>query len=175
MKKNEGWIKLHRQIQESSIWDNGEPFDMAHAWIDLLLCANHDRRERIIQGNVVVVYRGEIFASETFFANRWHWSRGKVRRFFANIEAANMVTLKRTPNGTRVFIVNYSNFQGTRTTDGTADGTTDGTTDGTEYKNYKNYKNVKNTSRTFQNFQMSSTDWNGLAEQIIEAQQNVTL
>lgn len=164
---------MHRQITESAIWDTGEPFDMAHAWVDLLLCVNHADRSKVVSGNTITVKRGEIFASDMFFANRWHWSRGKVRRFFANIEADRMVTLKRTTNGTRVFVVNYSNFQGGRTTNGTGDGTTDGTTDGTQYKNVKNIKNERN-KRSFQNFEKSSTDWNDLAEQIIDKQQNVT-
>ena len=157
----DGWIKVYRQITESAIWDTGEPFDYAHAWIDLLLCVNHADRSKVVSGNMITVKRGEIFASDTFFANRWHWSRGKVRRFFANIEADRMVNVKRTTNGTRVFVVNYDNFQGGRTTNGT----TDGTTDGTQYKNVKNIKN--NIKRSFQNFEMSNTDWNGLAEQII--------
>lgn len=157
----DGWIKLHRQITESAIWDTGEPFDMAHAWIDLLLCVNHADRSKVVSGNMIKVKRGEIFASDTFFANRWHWSRGKVRRFFANIEADRMVNVKRTTNGTRVFVVNYDNFQGGRTTNGT----TDGTTDGTQYKNIKNVKN--NISRSVQNFKRTGTDWNDLAEQII--------
>ncbi len=152
---------MHRQITESAIWDTGEPFDMAHAWIDLLLCVNHSDRMKVVFGNAVKVRRGEIFASETFFANRWHWSRGKVRRFFANIEADRMVNVKRTTNGTRVFVVNYDNFQGGRTTNGT----TDGTTDGTQYKNIKNVKN--NIKRSFQNFKRTETDWDDLAEQII--------
>lgn len=158
---NDGWIKLHRQITESAIWDTGEPFDMAHAWIDLLLCVNHADRSKVVSGNMITVKRGEIFASDTFFANRWHWSRGKVRRFFANIAADRMVNVKRTTNGTRVFVVNYDNFQGGRTTNGT----TDGTTDGTQYKNIKNVKN--NIKRSVQNFKRTETDWDELAEQII--------
>lgn len=166
---NDGWIKLHRQITESAIWDTGEPFDMAHAWIDLLLCVNHSDHSKVVSGNMITVKRGEIFASDMFFANRWHWSRGKVRRFFANIEADRMVNVKRTTNGTTIFVVNYDNFQGGRTTNGTGDGTTDGTTDGTQYKNVKNIKNERN-KRSFQNFETSNTDWNGLAEQIIDKQ-----
>ena len=157
----DGWIKVYRQITESAIWDTGEPFDYAHAWIDLLLCVNHADRSKVVSGNMIIVKRGEIFASDTFFANRWHWSRGKVRRFFANIEADRMVNVKRTTNGTRVFVVNYDNFQGGRTTNGT----TDGTTDGTQYKNIKNVKN--NIKRSFQNFKRTETDWDDLAEQII--------
>ena len=164
----DGWIKVYRQITESAIWDTGEPFDYAHAWIDLLLCVNHADRSKVVSGNMIIVKRGEIFASDTFFANRWHWSRGKVRRFFANIEADRMVNVKRTTNGTRVFVVNYDNFQGGRTTNDT----TNGTTDGTQYKNVKNLKN--NISRSIQNFRMTGTDWNDLAEQIIDKQQNVT-
>lgn len=167
---SEGWIKLHRQIKDSAIWDTGEPFDMAHAWIDLILCANHADREKIISGRLITVRRGEVFASESFFATRWHWSRGRVRRFFAAIEAANMANIKRTPDGTRVFLVNYSNFQGGRTANGTGDGTANGTADGTQYKNVKNYKNDKKTLpfRTVQNFKHSDADYDDLAYQIMK-------
>ena len=37
----QGWISIHRKIRECFIW-NEEPYDKAHAWIDLLLRANHD-------------------------------------------------------------------------------------------------------------------------------------
>lgn len=179
---------MHRQITDNPIWDTGEPFDMAHAWVDLLLCVNHADREKIVSGKKIVVKRGEVFASESFFANRWHWSRGRVRRFFAAIETARMAIISRTSDGTRIYLVNYSNYQNGRTANGTANGTADdtrvfpvnysnsrcgrtangtanGTADGTQYKNIKNNKN--NIKRSFQNFEMSNTDWNGLAEQII--------
>lgn len=144
---NKGWIKLHRQIQDSALWDDGSPFDKAHAWIDLLLCVNHADREKIVRGEIVKIRQGEIFTSDNFLANRWHWSRNRVRRHLDVLERNNMVTVKRTADGTYINVVNYAKYQLGRTTNGTGngttDGTSDGTTDGTQYKNYKNYKNDK--------------------------------
>lgn len=146
---NKGWIKLHRQIQDSALWDDGSPFDKAHAWIDLLLCVNHADREKMVRGEIVKIRQGEIFTSDNFLANRWHWSRNRVRRHLDVLERNNMVTVKRTADGTYINVVNYAKYQLGRTTNGTGngttDGTSDGTTDGTQYKNYKNDKNTNNT------------------------------
>lgn len=137
-----GWIKLHRQIVDSALWDDGKPFDNAHAWIDLLLCVNHADRKKMIAGEIVTIRKGSMFTSDMFLANRWHWSRNRVRRFLEVIERDNMIVIKRTTHGTWLSVVNYAKFQGQRTTNGTANGTTDGTTDGTQYKNVKNEKNI---------------------------------
>lgn len=131
MSESKGWIKLHRQIQDSALWDDGTPFDKAHAWIDLLLCVNHSDRKRIIGGEIIGVRQGEMFMSDQFLANRWHWSRDKVRRFLSTIEQDNMITLKRTTVGTWLNVVNYSKFQGSRTTNNTTNNTTVDTTDNT--------------------------------------------
>lgn len=157
MSNKQGWIKLYRQIQNSALWDDGEPFDKAHAWIDLLLCVNHADRQKMIAGEIVTVRQGEMFTSDKFLANRWHWSRNRVRRFLEVIERNNMIYVKRTPNGTWLNVVNYAKYQGQRTangtgydtTDDTTNGTADGTTDGTQYKNIKNIKNVKNDNNFF--------------------------
>ena len=157
MSNKQGWIKLYRQIQDSALWDDGEPFDKAHAWIDLLLCVNHADRQKMIAGEIVTVKQGEMFTSDKFLANRWHWSRNRVRRFLETIERNNMIYVKRTPNGTWLNVVNYAKYQGQRTTngtgydttDGTTNGTADGTTDGTQYKNIKNIKNDNNANNFF--------------------------
>lgn len=137
-----GWIKLHRQIIDSALWDDGKPFDNAHAWIDLLLCVNHADRKKMIAGEIVTIRQGEMFTSDMFLSNRWHWSRNRVRRFLEVIERDNMIVVKRTTHGTWLSVVNYAKYQGQRTTNGTANGTTVGTSDGTQYKNIKNDKNI---------------------------------
>lgn len=146
--KDKGWIKLYRQIQDNALWNDGEPYDKAHAWIDLLLCVNHANRKKIIGNEIVTVKRGSMFTSDNFLANRWHWSRERVRRFLALIERDNMVTLKRTSYGTWINVVNYAHFQGGRTTNETSNETTVETTneaaDETQYKNDKNDNNANN-------------------------------
>ena len=140
------FFKLARQITRSAIWDDGTPFDKAHAWIDLLMYVNWADGERMFDDQLITVKRGSQFTSDQFLANRWHWSRGRVRRYLAILEAANMITVKRTPNGTWINVVNYSKFQGGRTGNGTGDGTSNdtsnGTTNGTQLK--------KNNRRTIE-------------------------
>lgn len=130
-KKNRGWIKLYRQIQNSSIWTRSGPFDDRSAWIDLLLMANHEDRTVIIKQKPVVIHAGEHWTSYQKLAERWQWSRGKVIRYLRLLSELEMCTVHGTPNGTRLTIVKYGFFQDGRTTYGTTDDTTDGTADGT--------------------------------------------
>lgn len=142
------FFKLARQITESAIWDDGTPFDKAHAWIDLLMYVNWADAERPIRGEIVKVKRGSQFTSDKFLANRWHWSRNRVRRFLDTLERAGMVTVHRTSIGTYINVVNYSKFQdkrtGNRTGNGTSGGTSNGTGGGTQlYKNLEE-KEIEN-------------------------------
>ena len=152
---NNGWIKLHRQITENVLWKDDDPFDRRSAWIDLLLMVNHEDREIMVNGNIIVVQRGQTLTSDIKLAERWRWSRNRVRRYIAAIEAAKMVTVKRTCYGTWLNVVNYAFYQGGRTGNGTGNDTSDGTTDGTandttggtQTINIKNIKKVKNDKR----------------------------
>ena len=117
-KKNRGWIKLYRQITDSSIWKSSDAFDRRSAWIDLLLMVNHE--ERVIQlrnGHFITVKEGQCFTSMDHLADRWHWSRNKVKRYLAQLSGQGMCTLHGTPSGTLLTIEKYSFFQGGRPTD----------------------------------------------------------
>ena len=130
-KKDRGWIKLHRQIQDNPIWLSPEPFDRRSAWIDLLLMANHEERVIILKnGKTQVIKAGQLFTSLDHLANRWHWSRNRVRRYLALISAQGMCTLSGTPSGTLLTLIKYGDFQHGRHTDGQANGQADGQTDG---------------------------------------------
>lgn len=127
--KDRGWIKLHRQIVDSSIWKQKEPFDDRSAWIDLLLMTNHeDRTMPIANKQFVVIHAGQLHTSMQHLADRWHWSRDRVIRYFRRLSAQGMCTTKSTPYGTTVSIVKWGFFQVGRTTDTTTDNTTDDTT-----------------------------------------------
>jgi hypothetical protein len=91
----QGWIKLHRKIQESKIWDNNEPFDRRSAWIDLLLFANHEDKNIIFNGKVITVKRGERITSVLALSERWNWSRHKVSDFLNLLESEQMIVQKR--------------------------------------------------------------------------------
>lgn len=114
----EGWIKLHRSIQEHWLWKD-DAFDKRSAWIDLLLMANHEEQKRYYNGRLVTYQRGQIFRSTYSLANRWKWSRKKVSHFLKILEFDKMVTTKVTTEGTTITIVNYDKYQIQGTTKGT--------------------------------------------------------
>ena len=80
MENNAGWIQLHRSIMDHPDWF-AEPFTRAHAWIDLLLLANHKVGYIRKRGILIEVPRGQVGHSEDAIAERWKWSRGKVGDF----------------------------------------------------------------------------------------------
>lgn len=141
---NEGWISLHRQIQDNFLWKD-KPFAKGQAWVDLLLLAYHEDTDRIYRGELKHYKRGEVHTSFSFLAERWGWGWRKVRRFIAMLEETSMVTLSVTTHDTTITIVNYSFFQGEGRTNSRTDSRTEGRTDSTQSIMINNSKNDNNT------------------------------
>ena len=141
-----GWIKLNRQIQEHWLWQD-TPFNYATAWIDLLLLANWEDKKTPYKGKVVVCKRGDVNLSYLFLAERWGWSRWKVKNFLTLLESDGMVTTSATTHRTTITIVNYDKFQILPTTDSTTNCTTNRqqTIQQADItKKEKKYKNINN-------------------------------
>lgn len=107
---NEGWICLHRSIQDHWMWKD-EPYDKARAWIDLLLLANYEDKKTSYKGEIITCHRGDVNYSVKYLAERWCWSRHKVSDFLNALEKDGMVVQKRTVHRTVITIVNYSAYQ----------------------------------------------------------------
>ena len=143
MAKNNGWIKLHRLLLDHPHW-LAEPFTRGQAWVDLLLLANHKEGYVRKRGVLVVVDRGCVAWSERALAERWRWSREKVRRFLKELidrkQISRIVSPKTIPKNTSVSslicITKYDEYQMGETEDRTENETT----------NKKNKKNKKKTS-----------------------------
>ena len=125
-----GWISIHRKIQDCSIWDNEDPFDMRSAWIDLLLMANHEDKRIIFDGKGIVVKRGQRLTSFRKLSERWHWSINRTRRYIELLEGEGMITRKSDSRSTLLTVVNYDLYQNPQTvTDTVPDTLTDTETD----------------------------------------------
>ena len=142
---SQGYIKLHRKIQECWIWERD---DYLKAWIDLLLMANHTSKKIMFDGKLTVVEKGQFVTSILKLGVRWKWDRKKVTRFLDVLESDGMITKTTTTHGTTISIVNWDKFQ------------VEGTTDGQPLpqrlpqplptnKNDKNVKNDKNIKQYF--------------------------
>ena len=66
--KNNGWIKLHRKITDSWIWNDPEKL---RAWLDILLMVNHEEHEIEFNGEIITIYPGQRLTSLAKLADRW--------------------------------------------------------------------------------------------------------
>lgn len=156
----EGWIKLHRKILESDLWNSKEPFGFREAWIDLLLMVNHADKKILFDGEPYTVKCGQRITSIRKLAERWHWSKDKVTRYLKTLESEQMITKKRYRNGTLLTIVNYGKYQGGCDTDKDTYKDTNKDTDKSQTRMNKNDKNDKKYKPTF----LSGEGSNGLDE-----------
>jgi len=151
-----GWVLIWREMFEDKLWLS-EPFTRGQAWVDLILLANHAPGSFYIRGNVVKVKRGQVSRSETALAERWQWSRGKVRRYIRMLETGQQIVQQKNFLITLITITNYDRYQPVNgkvvqqnPKSSTADSTADGTADGTHTKKDKEeLKKVKEKRKVF--------------------------
>jgi DNA replication protein DnaD len=108
--RQQGWILLYRSIRDSWIWEE-KPFSFGQAWVDLILDVNHEDRKVFINGQLIVVKRGQKWTSLRVLAARWGWRQEKVLNFMRALEQDGMITRKVTRSGALLTIVNYGKFQ----------------------------------------------------------------
>lgn len=106
----EGWIKLHRAIQNNPFW-GCEKFTRGQAWVDLLLMTNHKDSFFYKRGNKVTVKRGQVGRSSVELADRWQWSRSKVSKFLKDLEKEQQIKIHKSTVTQVLTIVNYDLYQ----------------------------------------------------------------
>lgn len=111
-----GWISIHRTLQKHWLWKD-KPFSKGQAWIDLIMLANHEDC-RFPHGNQLIdVKRGDVITSELKLADRWGWSKTKVRNFLELLKNDSMIVKKTDQKKTTLSIVNYGVWQDSQTTE----------------------------------------------------------
>ena len=107
----EGWISLHRQLQEHWLWKSKEPFDKRSAWIDLLLMVNQKKEKVEFDKGFIEVERGQRITSLEKLSKRWRWSRHKVSDYLNQLEQDGMLVQVRDNKKTLISIENYDKYQ----------------------------------------------------------------
>lgn len=142
---NKGWIRIHRQLQDSEIWMQSQPFDMRSAWIDLLLLANHEDKTIIFDYQPFVIKRGQYLTSVRSLSNRWKWSKDRVLKFLRLLTQLQMITKDSNNQRTLLTIENYDKFQGSQDTEQDTGTDTSSYTERTQNGHgFATNKNVKN-------------------------------
>ena len=104
-----GWIPVHRQLQEHWLWAD-KPFSKGQAWIDMLMLANHDDKRFLLGNELVEVKAGSFITSEVKLAERWGWSKTKVRAFLNLLQNDSMIVKKSDRKKTTIIVENYSTY-----------------------------------------------------------------
>lgn len=110
MDKLGGYILLFKQMQDNWLWTD-KPFARGQAWIDLLLMANFKDGTMVCKGTIVEIGRGQVFRTVKFLSERWGWSIKKTKNFLHLLESQEMVSLEGLPQGTRITIEKYNDYQ----------------------------------------------------------------
>lgn len=109
MAEGKGWISLYRNIQDNWLWQE-KPYDKAHAWIDLLLSANHQDKKTVLGSELLHIKRGYFVTSQKKLMQRWGWGNTKVRSFLELLKADGMIEYS-GKRYTKVHILNYEMYQ----------------------------------------------------------------
>ncbi|MEY8192979.1 Replication protein O [Peribacillus simplex] len=107
----QGWIKLHRQIQDHWLYQENRKFSKYEAWLDLLMMVNHEDKKVVIGSEVIEVKRGQRITSIRKLCDKWGWSNTKVTQFLILLQNEGMIHLKSDNKKTLITINNYDFYQ----------------------------------------------------------------
>lgn len=104
----QGWIKLHRKIQDHWTYKEKRKFSRYEAWLDLLMMANHKDTKIVLGNELVELKKGEFITSEKKLMESWNWGKSKTRAFLQMLENDGMIVKKSDRKKTTITICNYS-------------------------------------------------------------------
>ncbi|MBN2395371.1 MAG: hypothetical protein JXC36_02785 [Candidatus Atribacteria bacterium] len=105
-----GYFFVNRDLQFNWLWQI-KPFSPGQAWIDLILIANFAPGKIYVRGIEVIIERGQVGWSEVKLADRWGWSRSKLRTFLNRLEKEQQIVQQKNNVTNCITIVNYDKYQ----------------------------------------------------------------
>lgn len=105
---SQGWIKLHREIKESALYEN---FNARVLFIHLLLTVCHEDRKYPIKGKDEVIERGSIVTSIGKLSKEVGISIQQTRTALEYLEVTNRITNKTTNKFSVIQVQNWDKFQ----------------------------------------------------------------
>ena len=104
----EGWIMLHRKIQDSAIWSDSQA---VHLWVNLLLKANHADNEFMRNGALIKVKRGQVLTGRKSLSAETGINESKIQRLLKVFEKCHMIEQQANNRSRLLSILNYDQYQ----------------------------------------------------------------
>jgi hypothetical protein len=105
---NEGWVKLHRAVCESAVFDDAE---ILRLWIYILVNAAHKDHDTIYQGKIVHIKKGEFVTGRKILAREFKLSESKIYRMLTTLAELGNIEIKPNNKYSVVTVVNWAKYQ----------------------------------------------------------------
>lgn len=109
MSSNDGWIKLHRKIIESSVFDNPHILKM---WIWSLSKATHKEHKQMVGLQEVELKIGQFVFGRKVAAKELHLTESNTYRLLKALEKMNLISINSNNKFSIVTIENWVFYQG---------------------------------------------------------------
>lgn len=104
----DGWVKIFRRIKEKSWYRKSE---YVHVWIHLLLSANHKDKKNLVNGQEVILKRGQLLTSRKALEEATGVNENKIYRILKLFENEKQIEQQKTNKFTIITILNYDMYQ----------------------------------------------------------------
>ena len=146
-----GWIKLHRKILDSAVFDNP---DLLKVWIWCLLKATHDDYTQLVGLQVVELTKGQFVTGRFKGAEELKLNPSTFYKYLKILEKLDMIELKCNNKMTVVSVVNWGKYQldENETCQQNNNNVTTKEQQSNTNKNIKNNKNINNIYIAFDSY-----------------------
>lgn len=139
MKNQQGWVKLHRQMLESSFHNKPSYVSL---WVTLLLMANHKTTKFMWNGEETEVKSGQIITGRKALSEQTGIAESTVEDILKVLKRQHQIQQQTTTKYRLITILNWDTYQATDNTSNNKATTKQQQTD--TYKNDNKEKNDKN-------------------------------
>lgn len=157
---NQGWIKLHRKLIDTSFYKNA---NAVRLFIHLLIICNHSPKKIYWNGSEIEIKEGQVITGRKELSKDLGISEQSTRSALTMLKSTSTITIQSTNRFSLIEISKYSDYQGSSTSRSTNKLTNNQPTNNqqlTTNNNDKNEENDKNTTNVVQKATYGNPDIN---------------
>ncbi len=106
--ENQGWIKLHRKLLESSFASKPTTLSL---FIHLLLMANHEDNSFLFNQEEITIKKGQLLTGLLQLSKKAGLTIMQTRYALSSLKVTNTLTIKTTNKFSIITILNYEQYQ----------------------------------------------------------------
>lgn len=104
----EGWIKLHRDIQETLYYKKSEHI---HLWVHLLVRANHKGCDILFNGKKITLNPGQFITSRNKLSEETGIEESKIERILSCFKSEQQIEQQGKSKSRLITIINWDKYQ----------------------------------------------------------------